>query len=62
LLTSYSANILHCFLWDDHAKLCVDAFSKLDSLQLTVIVLKHARVKPETGMIALHLAFFLNDL
>lgn len=48
-LKDASANILHCCLWDDHAKLCADAFSKFDGTQPQpyVILIKHARVKPE---------------
>jgi len=44
-----SGNILHCCLWDDHAKQCADEFTKFDGIQPQpyVILVKHARVKPE---------------
>ncbi|KEH38009.1 hypothetical protein MTR_2g055900 [Medicago truncatula] len=48
-LKDASGNILHCCLWDDHAKLCADEFDKFDGTQPQpyVILVKHARVKPE---------------
>lgn len=48
-LKDTSGNILHCCLWDDHAKLCADEFDKFDGTQPQpfVILVKHARVKLE---------------